>query len=390
MMLLRRAASLLLPALVFAMANGAHADTGTYGFEEKLYVAVPLADIRTAPRANAPVKGQFPAGRDLTYLGKPGDDMLSKQCKDDARTDGGEWICVRPDYLTIGADPDDIYWLGWVRADALIRKAPARAAASAATAQAVTHRQPATIYAFNGGYIEPIGQRMHGVLKDSLAPGTGQEFYRRGEAYALYAGGREAGSVVTDIALDCAVAACPDSTMVRVFTAPGAAAVQSGIAIDARLKGSGLPSALPDARQTALLSDLAKHWVQASSWPAKEKATFLRDMRNLKLATTLRVGQLSGNGKRVLFANWVMGGSMSDAHYGNTDSYRSLLLIAEQQADGSYRPARGSGSVSDAGCAYFDHIDLDEDGTDELILRCDQLEGSYHYSIVRRSGGKWK
>lgn len=373
------------------LCGTAHAGTKEYGFEQKLYVAVPLANVRTAPRQDATVKGELLAGRDVTYLGKPGDDMLPGQCKDDASSDGKDWLCVRPEYLPVDAAGDDVYWAGWVRADTLARTAPVVPRLVDRGQASLPVREPATIYAFTSGYLEPIGQRRNGVLSDSLAPGTGQEFYQRGMWYALYSGGGRAGSVVTDIQLDCAVAACPAGTMVRALPLPGAAKVRSGVAIDAKLAGSGLVSAEPDRDQKALLAQLAQGWVRASSWTAREKKAFLDAMSKGKLDTTLKVGQSSRDGRRVLFGSWVLGGSMDDVHYGNPeDIYASLLIIAEPGPGGRYRAAPGSGAMTEEGCKYFDHLDLDDDGTDELVLRCAQLEGSYHYAIVRKTGAGWK
>jgi hypothetical protein len=373
------------------LCGAAHAGTKEYGFEQKLYVAVPLANVRTAPRQDAPVKGELLAGRDVTYLGKPGDDMLPNQCKDDAGSDGKDWLCVRPDYLALDADLDDIYWAGWVRADTLSRSAPAVPKLVDRGRTSLPIREPATIYAFASGHLEPIGQRRNGVLSDTLAPDTGQEFYQRGMWYALYSGGRRAGSVVTDIQLECAVAACPGSTLVRALPLPGAARVRSGVAIEATLAGSGLASAEPDRDQKSLLAKLAQRWVHASSWAAREKKAFLEAMQKGMLDATLKVGQSSADGKRVLFGSWVLGGSMDDVHYGNPEAiHASLLIIAEPDAGGRYRAAPGSGAMSDEGCRYFDHLDLDDDGADELVLRCDQLESSFHYAIVKKLGQEWK
>lgn len=390
--LLSRGARLtLLIAISGTLCGAAHAGIKEYGFEQKLYVAVPLANVRTAPRQDAPVKGELLAGRDVTYLGKPGDDMLPDQCRDDARSDGRDWLCVRPDFLPIDTDGGDLYWAGWVRADTLARTAPAIPRLVDEGRTSLPARDPATIYAFAAGYLEPIGQRRNGVLSDSLAPGTGHEFYRRGRWYALYAGGRRAGSVVTDIQLECAVAPCPAGTMARALPLPGAAKVRYGVAIDAKLAGSGPEPTEPDRGQKALLSKLAQQWVRASSWTAREKKAFLEAMEKGQLETALKAGQLSPDGRPVLFGSWVLGGSMDDAHYGKPeDLYASLLIIAEPSADGSYRAAPGSGVLTDEGCRYFDHLDLDEDGTDELVLRCEQLEGAYRYTILRKAGPGWR
>jgi hypothetical protein len=381
----------LLIATLGTLCGPAHAGTKEYGFEQKLYVAVPLANVRTAPRQDAPVKGELLAGRDVTYLGKPGDDMLPDQCKDDARSDGKDWLCVRPDYLPIDTDGGDLYWAGWVRADTLAHTAPAIPRLVDQGRTAMPAREPATIYAFTAGYLEPIGQRRNGVLSDSLAPGTGHAFYRRGMWYALYSGGRHAGSVVTDIQLECLVALCPGGTLVRALPFPGSPRIRSGVATDAKLAGNGLPSAEPDRDQKAVLAKLAQRWVQASAWTAREKKAFLDAMQKGRLETVLKAGQLSADGKRVLFGSWVLGRSMDDAHYGDPeDLYASLLIIAEPGADGRYRAVPGSGALTEEGCKYFEHLDLDDDGTDELVLRCDQLEGSYHYTILRKAGPEWK
>lgn len=67
---------------------------------------------------------------------------------------------------------------------------------------------------------------------------------------------------------------------------------------------------------------------------------------------------------------------------------RKLAERIEQEKDGRFIAPLFITTIN--GCFYFDHADLDADGSADIILRCEQLEGSYHYSVVSKQAGKWR
>jgi hypothetical protein len=72
----------------------------------------------------------------------------------------------------------------------------------------------------------------------------------------------------------------------------------------------------------------------------------------------------------------------------------SLFLVAMGDESGSYRAEFFwyTTSIGDQGTnalKLVDTIDLDEDGTDELVVTKDFFEGS-EYEILKRAGNKWK
>ena len=134
---------------------------------------------------------------------------------------------------------------------------------------------------------------------------------------------------------------------------------------------------------------MARVWARAKFSP-KVRKVFLELMRQGALRTSLEIGQLSRDGRLALIGSWVLG-SMSESHYGDEDTlHEALLIIAEQQPDGSFKFVTGSGSMAEDGCAYFDHADIDLNGTDEILLECDALEGSYVYGVIKRKKSKWQ
>lgn len=214
------------------------------------------------------------------------------------------------------------------------------------------------------------------------------EFRGRGHFYNLYSQGVKTGTVVTEAQFDCRVQKCPFTTFARHITSDGVLAVGGGIATTFKLPEKVHPTGKFTSQHAATLRKMATVWVTSNpGTPPYKKA--LRQIIDQQDATAFFTGTYTEDGKVMLIGNWVIG-SMNDQHYGADDEiYESLLIIAEQQNDGRFRLASGSGSISDSGCSYFDHLDIDGDGVDEIFLQCAQLEGSYSYEYLKRVNGKW-
>ncbi len=71
----------------------------------------------------------------------------------------------------------------------------------------------------------------------------------------------------------------------------------------------------------------------------------------------------------------------------------SIFAIGEQGEDGVYQIAFShivNGAADDADYRrYIDHLDIDADGTDEIVLEGWDTRGSSFLSVLRSSGGRW-
>jgi hypothetical protein len=92
------------------------------------------------------------------------------------------------------------------------------------------------------------------------------------------------------------------------------------------------------------------------------------------------------NGKVFLVGNVVVG----SANPNDETVYGQLLLIAEEQGDGTFRLAFSGLPEERYNCRYFNHADLDGDGVDEIVLSCINSEMPESYSLLKRKDGRWK
>lgn len=428
-----------------------HSMAVDFGFEEKLYVTGSSASVRLEPREGARIAGKLPIGTKLTFVGdakqlasdprlRPieSEESQAESCPMPEKADHDQWICISVDDFIV----DDFahYWGGWVSAELVGRNAPKlaelielyektprastndrkkwaeraaaldplnpaaqrnlldvlrelgdQAAYAAAKRSFESYQAPQSaasnrklIFSVIGNLLEPIGEISAGkIVFSGFDQKTNYDFRKRGQIFGLYSKGIRKGWAVTESQFDCAIKTCPVQTIVRIVPATD---VQGGLAVNFALPLRDQEGMTITRDQANMVTALAQSWIK-SNRRGKVRKELLRKIQ-------LEEGQLAAgalqDGKVVLFGSWVIG-SMNDQHYGGPDDiYESLLIIAEQQPDGTFRLARGSGSLAENGCAYFDKADLDGDGVDEIVLRCDQLEGSYNYSFVKRVGGVWK
>lgn len=414
-----------------------------------LYVSDASASVFATPQQGAKVAGSIPIGTAVKVVGDPkqlianpsirpvqSEASNAQSCPMPAKADSDDWLCIRVDTLVVDGFGHD--WGGWVKAGVLAPRAPRldellarytitpkasrderrkwaeRAVAldpSSAKAQdslleslnepgahpalaqtallASSYRHPAVtlssrrlIFAFNEGSVEPIAEFKAGKISAVLTAQEIQEFKASGQVYAVYARGANVGTLVTVSEFDCAVRACANIGIVRRLTGP---ARQRGLALNFSLPPTSIRPPEVTRRDTRTMSELAGDWINVNRTGGVRKAM----LGQVKHGGTISAGQLS-SGKTVVFASWVVG-SMNDEHDGGPgDVHESLLLIGERNVDGTIQLAPGSGSIKENGCAYFDHADIDGDGSDELVLRCEQLEGSYDYQILKNIAGAWK
>ena len=411
-----------------------------FNWWDKVYVIGSVASVRTEPLDNAPVAAKLPIGTDATYIGSPAElaSGPNNECRGAEADRDHKWSCICVTNLRVDYG---VQWCGWIARDFLATKQPKladiiseydktppsqlterrkwaeRAAALAPfSAQArellldvleklndtkalesaklsfdsylTTQPQGSgakIIFFFDGTYLEPIAELKEGqlVFRD-FDQTANYEFRSRGRFYNVYAKGQKVGTVVTEAQFDCRTQQCPKQTIARLVLADQATAIGDGLATSFALPHGNSSSTRKISKSEAVvLFGMANAWIKSSALSPKAKKAFRKHIQQTEYFSRLDVGALGKDGRVMLIGNWGIG-SMNDAHYGDeTDIYESLFIIAEQQKDGTFQRATGSGSIADSGCAYFDHLDIDGDGIDEILLSCSQLEGQYSFALAK-------
>jgi hypothetical protein len=436
--------------LAFLTVHSSFADD--FRWEETIYINSSVASVRTEPLDNAPIAAKLPIGTAATYIGSPSVVAAgpNKECGGaDPRRDH-KWSCIC--VISLRVD-HGVQWCGWVARDLLAAKqlgladivaeydktpsdqiterrrwAERAVALDPLNAQArerlidvleklndtkaleaakrsfdsySTSQPRATgaklIFSFYyGRYLEPIAELKEGQLAfRDFDQSANYEFRSRGRFYNLYSDGRKLGTVVTEAQFDCRIQQCPQQTIARSVLTDATGGVVSGLAV---VRGLATNFALSNAdhstrkvskNEEAALQKIATSLVNKSSkLSPKAKKTFLASIQQSDSSPILAIGSLGRDGRVMLIGNWTIG-DMNDAHYSD-GIYESILIIAEQQKDGTFRLASGSGSLADMGCGYSNHLDVDGDGIDEIFLSCNQLEGQYSYALAKRVEGKWQ
>jgi WD40 repeat protein len=255
------------------------------------------------------------------------------------------------------------------------------------------------IFVYNG-FIHPYAE----IVGDEIKPWSASEvsylrprftsknetFHRRGEFYHLYSGDKgKVGTLSTIVQFDCALRRCPEDVPVRYLEEKKLSESGPGkIATNFLLPGVGKRQLeITDIERNTVTHILKEEIASHSS--DKEKSLLLDKISSKEHIAIAR--QLAPNKKKILIGS-VSIGSENSEKYGEDETYAVYLVIAEEQDDGSFVKA-GSPSAKELkqiSCEFNSAIDLDGDGTDEIILRCDRLEGSYHYALLKRVKNRWE
>lgn len=430
---------------ILSLIASPHAFSGEFQREGKIFIASSAANVRTEPDDAAPIAGKLPIGTNARFAGSTSASVFDAitECTGTATENINKWSCICLDDLPV---EDDGLWCGWTLTDLLAKDKPTlsdliakydktppnelperrkwaeraaaldpmsaesqdrlldvlkkmndvkalegakRSFANYAKNKPLSEMGEKLIFTFSGGHLEPIAEIKNGeIVFSSFDANTNYEFRDRGHFFNLYSHGLQIDTVVTETQFNCLVETCPTRTIARLI---GKSEIMNDdllVATNFSLRQRNGPSRRISAQDEAILLDMANAWIDASSWPIESKEK-LRAYIGQEDSGALAVGMLDRDGRVMLIANFSIG-SMDAQHYGSEeDIYESLLIIAEQQDDGTFQQAAGSGSIAGNGCLYFDNIDIDDDGTDEIFLACAQLEGSYSYGMAKRVGDRW-
>jgi len=422
--------------------------------DEIVYVAGSIVAVRSGPFVDAPIAALLPIGTHATYIGNPFevDSSPNKKCKRADEKGPNKLSCICVTGLSVALAGNWCGWIATdllvrqeptladliaqfdktPRADLPTRRKWAERAAALdplsvqsrdrllgtlekmndtkaietakRTFAAYLSNQPSSSVAklifyssshIGGKFLEPIAEVKDGqVVFRDFGPSVGYEYRDRGRSYYLYSEGKNIGSVVTEAKFDCHVEQCPQQTLVRQVMPPRGTEPGFWLATNFALPSAVRTTRKPTAQEKAALLKMANAWVDASEMRPNDKQEFRRHLKQTDKGeykgVSMTIGSLGTDGRIMLIGNWFLG-SMGDQHYGTGDEVNeSLLIIAEQQKDGTFRQAKGSGSIAEHGCTYFDVLDLDGDGVDELFLACEQLEGQYSYALTKRVKNEWQ
>lgn len=417
-------------------------------FEVDVFVIGSSAIVRKEPSEGSAAAGQIPIGTKGRFKGAPAQVVESpnKECTSADSKMNPKWSCVCFDALLVATGADyDKPWCGWISKELLVTKEPklsdlisqlvktapenlqerkkwAERAISLAPSNQKVQKQwldilenigdttaieaakrlfevqqapiprssePKLILTFQRGQLEPIAEVKQGQLHfRGFNTATQFEFRNRGSLYHLYSQGNKVGAVETTARFDCGVQDCPIQVFARTLLKDSVGKLSNGIATNFELPQTNAISRQATKDERAILLKMAHSWLDQSKKPVKEKQAFRKFLK--QNSGTVGLASWSNDHKVMLIGNWTMG-SENDMKYGNYDSYfESLLIIAEQQTDSSYKRISGSGSIAEEGCSYFDHIDVNADGVDEILLLCERLEGNYYYRLLQRENGGWR
>jgi len=191
----------------------------------------------------------------------------------------------------------------------------------------------------------------------------------------VYLGARHAGKVKVASADIPDGTGCSDGASLQLAPLAGVDVPGSGLATARPLI---LRPARPEIAVTPAelqgLSQLANAWMEKQGVKRKDRSAALK---------TLEAGA----------AGDVIAASIN---YNNADASQivTLLFLAAKGSGGqfsmvyeeSYVGAHGEGEQANK--KYLEHLDLDADGVDEVVISGSAYE-SWFYSILKRQGGKW-
>ena len=197
--------------------------------------------------------------------------------------------------------------------------------------------------------------------------------FRSGTVYKLFSGGKAAGEVkvLKDISDELGTYASVD------VTAKGKKPKLQGIATNAAwLKESSREERPLTAEEAAKMRALAAKYLKARAVPAR----FVEKME----ITGSTAGDLDGDGRVELVATFRGDESRKDVQVN-----RSLLLLSQDGTDVVFASYLSTGETDVQTEVFFDHLDIDGDGVDELIISKRYYEDA-GYDIYSRKLGKWK
>lgn len=244
---------------------------------------------------------------------------------------------------------------------------------------------PTVLFAVSGGVDSAAGSIDPVVVIDGgrytpppTDPAFNGDYFRPGREYTVLFGGGRAGSAKVLKYVESAEGCTDPSADAEVRTDLRRGGAFEGLAVSTdRLGANAGARREPNGAERAAAVALARTLYGAK----RVRAALVRKMK----VEHLTAADLDRDGRYELVGSFRIGAGDDLTH--------NLFVIFEPAARGRYRPAftwyhKGAGEdYEDLG--LVDVVDIDLDGTAEVVARASQYE-SYGYSIYRRRRGQWR
>ncbi|HUF26909.1 MAG TPA: hypothetical protein VMM18_08015 [Gemmatimonadaceae bacterium] len=242
------------------------------------------------------------------------------------------------------------------------------------------------IAVIDGGRLKPI------VLAASGWRQFDAMYGKAGTSYTLYRDGRAAGTAVVRQGMwekpDQPLYSLPNcQVMIPLSRVRVDTRMRLGFTIEALASNASLGRRASDPTLSAAQVDqLARQVGQTAAQQGRIAAGVLAGL-NLNA----RAIETRSAGPPVVIASFT--DPKADERAASGGNTANIFAIAERGEDGSYQIAFShvvSGSAADAEYRRFiDHLDIDGDGTDEIVLEGWDARGSSFLSVIRAANGRW-
>lgn len=411
--------------------------------DRNIYAIASSVNVREAPLLASSVIATIPIGQAVTFIAEQS--RQHPNCKNrEPHSQDYRWICVRVWDLETPADPGNSYWVvadlfsstppnlesildyyrtipkarleerqKWLERaaafsplnqeihddliDVLTRAGDEKALRYVRQAWDHYHSpvvpesaEEKVFYVYDGHRIEKLltlkDDKLFPYVDYSIDP---LPLHKRANLFYLYTSQLEnLGIIQTTIQHDCASMStyCPNYNPVRGLDLSSEELRHGVIATKEKI-------APPEhSIETGLTSEEYRFFLNALQGEAeKESSDELKALMIEQIEAeevSIVIGRLSTAGKRLVVSQ-VSVNSMSDAHYADLP-FGAIYLVAEEQSDGSFDFSYSKDFDAIDSCGSSQPFDFDQNGTDEIVLYCEALEGTYGYLVLQRNAGNWE
>jgi hypothetical protein len=224
-----------------------------------------------------------------------------------------------------------------------------------------------------GKYIDPVGEADSSTMKPFA-----EKYFQAGNRYRVLFGGGEVGTATVKSSDE----GCNTiHSRVNVESSAKISGQIRGLATNSETLGKKASSrrALTQAERASVMTLVKNIYRQH-----KTSAALMRSLQVNNLTAT----DLDGDGKLEVVGDFKIAGGSTEG------PRRDLFLIATPDGAGykaelaefqSYRMNSGFGR----GVGFADQLDIDNDGTSEVVTVNEGFDG-YGYSIYKKQGGRWR
>lgn len=356
---------------VLGCAVSVYAEKWEWG--QELYLQGDMTNVRTKPSMDAPIAAQMPLGTKVLYGGS------CENCNEQQRSN---WSRIQ-NTLAMGAHTSG--YSGWVHNTLLSKNKPtstqmqkwkSKLDSAPIAPQApkrkfigVMHRMSKSDY-FS---LEAIAEyRNHTISLRPITDRPYSNWNNKLQRLHLYSKNQNIGTATTAGRFLCDVQSCPLDTIASSSANFKGTAIATNFPINTRNQRSE-----PTKQETQALKEFTIQWLPSQDGVIK-RTVKKPDSHVFTVANT------ATNSKPVLISNWQFG------YAGSHENDFAIIVLLERNAKGKYNKVFEISGYS--GChhpSYLTHLDIDEDGNDEIFVSCVGWEGYASFGIIQKKQGKW-